>query len=1007
MLEDAASPSTASPARLRLLGEVALERPGEPAWRFLPERRFRLLAYLGWRGDWVSRDQLAALFWPERAQEAARSNLRKLLLEARGLELADLQTDRAAVRWAVATDVAALRAAQAAGDYEAAVSLYGGDLLRDLDAADAPAFTEWLERERLALRTAWRASAMAALAQRAPAARIALARRLIDADPLDEDAVVVLLQAQHALGEVAAQADTLRTYATRLIEDLGVEPSARVRAAAAGTGRPAGVERRAAPSAPASPPAPADGFVGRGRELDELCALLANPDCRLLTITGPGGIGKSRLAKEAIRRLGDRYPDGLAWIALDDLSDVAEVGPRIAAELRLDVGARQDPAEVAARHLAGRRTLMVLDNSEHLPDLTALIARLLAAAPGLQLLSTSRARIGVAQEWLLPLHGLALPAVDAPIADIVAAGAAQLFIAHARATDPRFDVAAHVAHVAALVRAVGGVPLALLLAASWVRLVPMAELAQEVALSLDVLERADDGDERPEHRSVRATFEQSWRLLAPAEQRALAALSVMAGSFSRSAARDVANAPLPLLAALVDKSLLQVDSDGRFSMHPLMLQFATEKLAAMEPARAAARRRHAEVFARSMAPWRDFDVIDVVPALAAIAPEIGNLQQAWDTAVELGELRWLADMAAALGNHFQARGGLGQALPRFKRAEDLLVSRASEFPEALCRVALEFAALNFWLADYQAVERSAQHALAAALAARLPRAERQALNALALAAMRQGKTEQGADLLTRVLMSARREGADRDVAVFAGNLCGLLRELGESERAESLALEALQGHRRHGHAVGEVSVLNELALIAHQAGHFDSAYSRCAQALEVIERHAVMALRKPVMLTLQASIRLDQQRVDEALVLAEVSLAEVNRVGARSHAPALHRVLAETLLALGRSAEAARHLRTALAQLEPLDASSATRGLLCSCASYALSTGRMEQAALLSLCAEVRRPPRGTVLPRYELVHKRALGLLDTARAEALRESSLRTDAAALSRHITELLAET
>jgi tetratricopeptide (TPR) repeat protein len=507
---------------------------------------------------------------------------------------------------------------------------------------------------------------------------------------------------------------------------------------------------------------------------------------------------------------------------------------------------------------------MVLDNSEHLPDLTALIARLLAAAPGLQLLSTSRARIGVAQEWLLPLHGLALPAVDAPIADIVAAGAAQLFIAHARATDPRFDVAAHVAHVAALVRAVGGVPLALLLAASWVRLVPMAELAQEVALSLDVLERADDGDERPEHRSVRATFEQSWRLLAPAEQRALAALSVMAGSFSRSAARDVANAPLPLLAALVDKSLLQVDSDGRFSMHPLMLQFATEKLAAMEPARAAARRRHAEVFARSMAPWRDFDVIDVVPALAAIAPEIGNLQQAWDTAVELGELRWLADMAAALGNHFQARGGLGQALPRFKRAEDLLVSRASEFPEALCRVALEFAALNFWLADYQAVERSAQHALAAALAARLPRAERQALNALALAAMRQGKTEQGADLLTRVLMSARREGADRDVAVFAGNLCGLLRELGESERAESLALEALQGHRRHGHAVGEVSVLNELALIAHQAGHFDSAYSRCAQALEVIERHAVMALRKPVMLTLQASIRLDQQRVDEA-----------------------------------------------------------------------------------------------------------------------------------------------
>ncbi|MDZ7652935.1 MAG: BTAD domain-containing putative transcriptional regulator [Burkholderiaceae bacterium] len=1007
MPEDVRSPSTASAARLRLLGETALERPGQPAWRFLPERRFRLLAYVAWRGDWVSRDQLAALFWPERTQEAARSNLRKLLLEARSLELADLQSDRAGVRWVVDTDVAALRAAQAHGDHEAAVALYGGDLMRGIEAADAPAFSEWLERERLSLRALWRSSALAALAQRTPAARVALARRLLDDDPLDEDAVVVLLEAQHALGEEAAQADSLRTYATRLIEDLGIEPSARVRAAAAGTGRAAGPERRAAAAAPAAAPVAADGFVGRGRELDELCALLANHDCRLLTVTGPGGVGKSRLAKEALRRLAPAYPDGTRWIALDDLTEVAEVGARIAAELRLDVAARQDPVDIVARHLSERRMLLVLDNSEHLPQLAALVVRLLANAPGLQLVSTSRARMGIAHEWLLPLNGLTLPPADAQIADIVSADAVKLFAAQARTVDPRFNVGANAVHIATLVRAVGGMPLAVLLAASWIRLVPMLELAQEVTKSLDVLERAEDGDERPEHRSIRATLEQSWRLLAPAEQRALAALSVMAGSFTRSAAREVAEAPLPLLAALVDKSLLQVDADGRFSLHPLTLQFAAERLAAMGPAHAAARRRHALFFARLMVPWRDFDAVDSAKALASIAPEIGNVQIAWDTAIEFKETSWLADLAAALGNHYQAHGGLARALPRFQRAEELLVSYSLKAPEALCRVALEHAALNFWLADYAAVERSSRHALSAARTMRMPRPERQALNALALAAMRQGQAEKGAALLERVLASARREGSERDVAVFAGNLSGLLRELGESERAEALALEALQGHRRHGHAVGEVSVLNELALIAHQCGHLESAFSRCTQTLEVIERNAEMALRKPVMLTLQASIRLDQERADEALVLAQASWAEVTRVGARSHAPTLYRVLAEVDLALGRLGEAAHYLRTALALLEPLDASSATRGLLCSCASYACATGRLEHAALLSLCAEVRRPARGTVLPRYQRVHQQALESLSAARVAALKASATKADAATLSQYVTELLAET
>jgi tetratricopeptide (TPR) repeat protein len=204
--------------------------------------------------------------------------------------------------------------------------------------------------------------------------------------------------------------------------------------------------------------------------------------------------------------------------------------------------------------------------------------------------------------------------------------------------------------------------------------------------------------------------------------------------------------------------------------------------------------------------------------------------------------------------------------------------------------------------------------------------------------------------------------------------------------------------------VGEASVLNELALIAHQRGQLDAAFERCTQALDLIDRHT-MALRRPVMLTLQASVRLDQARVDEALALAQASLAEVQRVGARSHAPALHRLLAEVLLALGRPAEAVEHLRTAVQMLDTLNSSLSARGLLCSCASFAWATGRASEAAFFSLCAEARRPARATVLPRYRLLHERVLGALAAGELEPLQAQAREVDAPALLQRIAQLLA--
>ncbi|HET9207294.1 MAG TPA: hypothetical protein VFO28_13710, partial [Burkholderiaceae bacterium] len=425
------------------------------------------------------------------------------------------------------------------------------------------------------------------------------------------------------------------------------------------------------------------------------------------------------------------------------------------------------------------------------------------------------------------------------------------------------------------------------------------------------------------------------------------------------------------LAALADASLVDIGADGRVGMHPLLRQFARAHLLDDAVAHRAALERHAQAMATLMAPHSEFDDVDHAQALKEIGSEIGNVELAWRTALQGRRADWLHDMAGALAAHYSARGGIPQVLPLFEQAQALLASLSARQPRALAKVAMEYATLTFWLGDYDAVERSMRLALRAARSAQWPRAQRQALNGLALAAMRRGRIAEGAAWLGQALAQAERDGEEREAAIYAGNLCGPLRELGELERARELALRALALHRRHGHTVAEVSVLNELALIAQQHDRLDEAFDWCAQTLSRIEGQS-MAMRRPVMLTLQAGVRLDQGRLDEALVLAQASQAEVERVGARSHVPMLHRTLAEIALAQGRIGEAAPHLRAALEVLPAHQGSTASRGLLCSCAWLALERGQPQLALLLLARAERDRPPAAAPLPRYARLRDRA-----------------------------------
>lgn len=916
--------SSSSVPTLRLLGAVELDGP--VSLRFLDQRRYRLLAYLALHGGWVGRDPLANLFWPDRTQQAARSNLRKLLLEVRALDLPQLESDRRGVRWNVSTDVAEYQAALKRGDTNAALALYRGPALQGLNGGDSDAFNNWLEGERRRLRTAWRETVVAVLPQRDPAGVLALARLLLDDDPCDEDAIVAALDAHHARGDSHGAAQDFRLYAERLIEGLGIEPSARVRSAAA---RAAGlVPHESAASDPRAGEMPGSGgsawpaasFIGRARELNELSALLTSASCRLLTVTGPGGMGKSALVKQAARQLASSYADGVTWIALDDLTDVAQVAPRIAAEFALVLAPLQDPVEHITAQLAPRQTLLVLDNAEHLPCLSTLVERLIAGAPRLQVLSTSRSRFGVRHEWLLPLTGLALAPPDGPAHDIIAADAVRLFVTQARATDPRFNIDANAPQIARLVRAVGGLPLAILLAASWVRLLPLSELLREVTQSLDVLEGAEMGDERPEHRSVRATFEQSWRLLSPQEQRALAALSVMVGAFTLAAARAIAAAPLPLLASLLDKSLLQTDGAGRFSLHPLIQQFAAEKLALDAGAASATRATHCRHFDQWLRRVADVPRAEEPRAMIEIEPELENLRAMWRHAISTRAWDTVAASTMPLSRYFELRSRWSEGAALLDAADTALAELPADDH------APNTARANVWRAQSMLDLRSganercmqrAQRSLVLCRALRIRKGIKGNLNNLGLAAWHLNRCDEAARFLAEAVAEAR---ADADVdgeARSLANTAVVEKARGNFDKALVLTEQALAVHRVRNNAVSIHTTLNNL-------GNLLRALQRPRDALVVLNEALVTvgqagrSTTLPFVLCNLALAHADLQEFAPALAHAEHALGLNGSHGEPTLETSIRQALARAHTGLGRFDEAQRQLaravRLALAQ---------------------------------------------------------------------------------------------
>jgi DNA-binding SARP family transcriptional activator/tetratricopeptide (TPR) repeat protein len=606
--------------------ELWLWGPAELVWaegqrvRLGRERRHQLLVVLGMQaGEWVERHRVASWLWPNHSSSDALRNLRYVVHEARKLvPHSALRSMGPMLSLALRTDLQRLSSSLAEGQPLRAIAWRRGPLLAGMDDCLGTELSRWIRAQREATDAAWRRhaiTALAALPARSDEAR-ALASGLLSIDPLDQEAALTLVQYELSRGDRSAARARIRELEERLhVEPTTSQTTPLLQAATRLLADPASAEEL-----------PADDFIGRRVELAELDRRLRS-GLRLVTVLGVGGIGKSALA----RRISAHH--NAVWVELEDLRDTQGFLWRVGMRLGADLLGERDLVGQLSRTLArGPRRLLALDNAEHLRDLPVCLARMLAEIPALALLVTSRERLGLPEESVFTLGGLPCPDEDSRDAEAAAAfDAVRLFVSCARKVRPAFRLDEHSAAVVRIVEAVGGWPLAIKLAASWVRLLSPELIAVDLQSSLETLVANPGAGEpvRLSHASISSVIEASLSRLNSSDFGMLEALSVFDGGFTHEAARQVAGMGLPALASLADRGLVGSNSEGRFELHPLIAASLRRRLAHKPHDQARWQAGHAVHFASRLVAAERASPHDHRPLVQVIEAEYANLRTAW------------------------------------------------------------------------------------------------------------------------------------------------------------------------------------------------------------------------------------------------------------------------------------------------------------------------------------------------------------------------------------------
>jgi predicted ATPase/DNA-binding SARP family transcriptional activator len=892
--------------RLFLFGPPRLERDGRGF--SLPRRKtLALLAYLAMTGQAHSRPVLTSLLWPEVEPGRAAGYLRRSLYElgqvlGEGVVVADREVAElaeGAVWLDVAEFQAQVQACRAAGwGCEAhtgpltwAAELYAGDFLAGFSLPDAPEFDEWVFFQAEGLRRDL-AQVLEALARclaetGQPEAAVPHARRWLALDALNEAAHRALMRLYTLAGQPAAARRQFEELSRRLSDDLGVAPStettmllARITAGELAPASLGGAERwpaapgRPAEAAEARGPARASArlpsyltiLVGRERELSEVNAMLSRPEIRLLSLLGAGGIGKTRLAVEVARELHDTFKDGAHFVPLAPLTDPATLAPAIAQAIDVPLAGAGLPAEQLEEALRPRALLLVLDNFEQLlsepptsrkdgtEGAAAFVARLLAGAPGLKILVTSRALLGLRGEQQFLVPTLALPAPDqetATVGDLSAVPAVRLFVERAQAARPDFALTGeNAAAVAAICRRLDGLPLAIELAAARIPVLAPPALLVRLERALPLLTGgARDAPERQQ--TLRRTIAWSHQLLDPAEQVFFRRLAVFSGGFDLEAAAamaadtqlEVEERPpagslevLDRLSRLVNQSLVVAQTaqgEPRFRLLETIREFALEQLEAHGEAEGL-RRRHAKHYVHRV---RAMGWVPRGPQASAwldrLEAEHDNLRAALRWALRAGEVNMAARLAGHLEALWEMRGYGAEGLHWF----EAVLEAGGE------RLAPKMRAWALWGAvrmalhrhDLERTARYTQQLVALREHLSSPGDVFTLLHSEASLARQQGDWPRAVVLYDQLLAVARASWPD-DIPWGLHDRAEVAQLMGDTALAEQLYTESLAGFRASQEWIGVAWSLHNQAYLALRRGALVQARQLWAESLNLFRQ---------------------------------------------------------------------------------------------------------------------------------------------------------------------------
>ncbi len=518
---------------------------------------------------------------------------------------------------------------------QTALELYQGPFLDGFYIRDARGFEGWqvLEQERLRSRVL---EALFRLAQydldhNQYTSGLGHVSKALQLDPLWENAYRLQMRLLAYTGQRSAVITQFETWRELLDEELGIEPDEDsielYEQILNGEITP-----QAIPTTPHNLPSDPTPFVNRPEEIDQISDQLDQVNCRLLTLVGQGGIGKTRLALEIARRQLENFPHGVYFINFAPLRSVDQITNTIANVFNLAFQHSGTSEQELLNYLSDRKLLLILDNFEHLLDGVDILIRLLDAAPEVKLLITTRERLNLQEEWLYPVEALTIPD---NLTEVTAERSAsvKLFAQTAQRLQPDFNLKNDWESVVRVCQLVEGMPLAIELAASWIRIMPVSQIVTEIQNGLDIFTTSlRNIPER--HRSIRAVFESSWNQLDDREQRAFRHLAVFRGSFQQEAAQSIAETSIFMLSNLVDKSLLNSTS-GNYSIHELLRQFAEEKLTQNPQEQQDIIARHSAYYAGYMHKNQSRISTSLIDsAYPEIIATIDNIWDAWDYALD-------------------------------------------------------------------------------------------------------------------------------------------------------------------------------------------------------------------------------------------------------------------------------------------------------------------------------------------------------------------------------------